>query len=584
MVKNISTTLALSTLMLFSSACTMSLDRFGEIISPSTGDGDSNVTKVKGTFPLGDPAFTGEFKSYLTATPDGKFVFATFDDAIIVTNSLGKVLYQFTPANVHTITGLAVDSSDKIYITGMYASPNENSLRFLRKFNLDGTNEVELVTYSDEDPDPMNSMVGRPDSPFVAADGTIYVAILNQIRKYNASGGHTDTIGTVNGGNDGEIWGNACYFVATDGSVYVADTYSDRVQKFDANGDFESKITWPRNIANGITTSLIRESNGNFVLAERMGMEGRVTAFDSTGAPLWSKDGTERGSTAYGSDLMSLTKYNNKYYLGYRDELVIYNTDGTFNGRHVKMLNGAAATTRLSDGTFFVGGGNGIHKFNAKGEWQQSFASNQMVYGLVATDSTLYAANPTTPGLIYKYAFDGTSLGSINFGGAGQPIGLSIDKDKNLFIGDGGGLYKISTVTEASVPIGAGNYTMPIGSSPQKDGTILLLDFDGASMTIKRLNSDGTVAAGSFDSAGPAAIGMAYNISTAKDGKVYVSDIVGKKVIVYNADGSYSTTFGNADLTQPLGIYIDVFDDIFIADGTANNVKKFNSAGVLQVE
>ncbi|WP_374033925.1 hypothetical protein ACES2I_14990 [Bdellovibrio bacteriovorus] len=563
----------------------MSLDRFGMNLDSSSEEPETPIaTKVKGTFPLGDPAYTGEFKNYISATTDGVFVFVSFSEEVIVTNSVGKVLHRFTPPDVHDITGLTVDSQNKIYITGMYASPNENSLRFLRKYDLDGSNAQELVTYSDEDPDPMNTMVGLPESPFVGPDGSLFVAVLSQIRKYNASGVHAFTIGSVSGSNDGEIWGNASFFVTSGGNVYVVDNWSDRLQVFDSNGNFQSKFTWPKHDPVGIPASLIREANGNFVLTERMGPDGRVTSFDGLGNLLWRKDGTERGSAAYDSNLMSLTKYNNKYYLGFRDELVIYNEDGSYNGKHVKMLNGAAATARLSDGTFFVGAGNGIHKFNAKGEWQQSFASNRMVYGLVAADTVLYAADPMTAGLIHKYDLDGNSLGSINFGGVGQPFGLSIDKDKNLFVGDAAGMYKISTTTEISTPFGVGNYTMPIGSSPQPDGTILFLDFNGVSMTIKRLNADGSVAAGSFDSTGPAAIGVAYNLTTGKDGKVYVGDIVGKKIIVYNADGTYHSSFGSADLTQPIGVYIDSFDDIFVSDGTANNVKKYNSAGVLQTE
>ncbi|MFV3408424.1 hypothetical protein ACNH6C_07440 [Bdellovibrio bacteriovorus] len=595
MFKQLSTTLALLGFIFTTSACTLSMERFGELISPSEEAPDSpNANKVKGTFPLGDPAFTGEFKGHLKATADGLFVFVTFDTEIIVTNNLGKVLHRFTPPDVHTmvgITGLTVDSHNKIYITGMYASPNENSLRFLRKYDLDGSNAQELVTYSDEDPDPGISMVGLPRNPVVTADGSIYVAVLNQIRKYDSSGTQVDSIGFVSGDgsgdgvpdDDGEIWGNAIFVVEPDGSVYVADTYSNRIQKFDSDGDYESQFPWPRQLGLETPGGMVRDSSGNFVVTESLG-SGQVTSFSSTGTLLWTKDGTERGAAAYGGDQMTVTKYDNKYYVSHRDEIVIYGTDGTFLTRHVKMLNGGAATTRLSDGTFFVGAGNGIHKFNAKGEWQLSFASNRVVYGLVATDTTLYAADPMTAGLIHKYAFDGTSLGNINFGGVGQPFGLSIDKDKNLFVGDAAAMYKISTATEVSTPFGTGNYTMPIGSSPQKDGTVLLIDFNGVSMAIKRLNADGSVAAGSFDSTGPAAIGVAYNLTTGKDGKVYVGDIVGKKIIVYNADGTYHSSFGSADLTQPIGIYIDSFDDIFVSDGTANNVKKYNSAGVLQTE
>ncbi|XGC82136.1 hypothetical protein ACES2L_06515 [Bdellovibrio bacteriovorus] len=587
-------------LLLSQTACSFNASLFGWSDNSSTtpvedGD-DTTVTKVKGTFPMGDPAFTGEFKNYITATADGKIVFATFDHKVIVASNTGTVLHQFDPVNVDMIMGIAVDSNNKIYITGHYDADadqmTDNYVRFIKKYELDGTFISELATFTDEDPaDPAMYIVFSPENPVITSDGSIYVSNHEQIRKYSGAGGTTllDTIGTAQGSNDGEINGTNTFYVETDGSIYVVDTWTSRLQKFDANGNFVSKFTWPRQVANSIPAGLFRESDGSFVVTERMGADGRVTKFSSTGVLTWVKDGSERpipnGNPTYDSNMMSLTRYNNKYYLGFRDEVVIYNSDGTFSGQHVKMLSGAAATFRLDNGTFFVGAGNGIHRFNAKGEWQDSFASGRMVYGLTATNDTLYAVDPTTPGLIYKYDFDGNALGTINFGGAGQAMFLSIDKDKNnLYVSDIAGLYKVPVNTEVAAPFGAGTFTMVTGISPQADGTFVILDFDGvAQSTPKRLNADGTLAATTFDVAG-SGLSIAYNLATDSTGKIYVSDVIAKKVVIFGSDGTYLTTFTHASIAQPIGIMIDKYDDIFIADGTANNVKKFDKTGAIQVE
>jgi len=79
----------------------------------------------------------------------------------------------------------------------------------------------------------------------VASDGSIYVADSrnNRIEKFDATGKFLTTWGTFGSldaktadpGKFNEPWGVA---VGADGSVYVTDTWNHRVQKFDANGTF----------------------------------------------------------------------------------------------------------------------------------------------------------------------------------------------------------------------------------------------------------------------------------------------------------------------------------------------------------
>lgn len=519
---------------------------------------------------------------------------------MVVTDSAGNKLHQFTPS-VATITGLAVDSSNNILITWTdFSLPDFK--RYLKKYDLNGTFISDLVTYGDEDgnpadadPNDLNTYdVVFPENPFIGNDGSIYVSVHGsgsptvQIRKYSTAGTLLDTIGTVQGSNDGEMNGNQNFFVESDGSVYVVDTWTDRLQKFDANGNFVSKITWPKQVSNSITSSLIREPDGSFVVIERMGAAGRMTAFSSSGVLKWVKDGSERNDTAYptyDSNEMSIAKYNGQYYLGFMDEVVIYNTDGSYVGRHAKKLNGPNVTIRLVDGTFFVGTARGIHKYSAKGEWQLSFAPERMIYGLAASNTVVYATDPVTAGLIYKYDFDGNLLGTINYGGVGQPIGLALDKNGNLFVGDVLGLFKIPTSTEIAAPFGVGAFTTPIGMVPLDDGSIVFMDHNVAGTVPRKLNADGTLAALTFDTAGPAEIMLGYNIATDSTGKFYVADSVTNKIVVFNSDGTYSKTFSGGNLNQPLNIFIDKYDDIFVPDSQNNVVKKFSSVdGSLQAE
>jgi len=79
----------------------------------------------------------------------------------------------------------------------------------------------------------------------IAADGSIYVANSgnNRIEKFSESGVLLDTYGTyanvlegaAAGGTMNQPWDVA---VGTDGSIYVADTFNHRIQKLSANGTF----------------------------------------------------------------------------------------------------------------------------------------------------------------------------------------------------------------------------------------------------------------------------------------------------------------------------------------------------------
>ena len=132
-----------------------------------------------------------------------------------------------------------------------------------------------------------------PRSVAVAPDGTVYVADSrnNRIQKFDASGKPILTWGSFGASLSGqaappgtfnEPWGVA---VGPDGSVYVADTWNHRIQKFDADGKFIS--TW--------------------------GHEGQGDAFDS----LWGP----RGVAVDGAGRVFVTDTGNK-------RVVVYDANG----------------------------------------------------------------------------------------------------------------------------------------------------------------------------------------------------------------------------------------------------------------
>lgn len=135
----------------------------------------------------------------------------------------------------------------------------------------------------------------RPRDIAVAPDGTLYIADTenNRIQHLDTEGNVLDvwgsfadiSVGEAPGGTFNQPWGIG---VAPDGSVYVADTWNHRIQKFTSDGKFitmwgtlgqaETKYAFwgPRDVAAAQDGKIFVTDTGN----------KRVVVFDSTGAAI----------------------------------------------------------------------------------------------------------------------------------------------------------------------------------------------------------------------------------------------------------------------------------------------------------
>ena len=131
------------------------------------------------------------------------------------------------------------------------------------------------------------SLAGSPQVAVDQSDGSVYVADSgnDRVQKFTASGVFVDEFGST-GSGDGELSGPMGVGVdPVSGDVYVADTNNNRVQRFDDTGSFVDEIgTTAGGSGNGELISPSRvavDSTGRLYVLDSG--NGRVQRFDSSG-------------------------------------------------------------------------------------------------------------------------------------------------------------------------------------------------------------------------------------------------------------------------------------------------------------
>ncbi|UOF01067.1 NHL repeat-containing protein [Bdellovibrio reynosensis] len=562
-------TYLLSLFLLFAlTGCWGSSSNNGNLLNPGNQKpGEENT----GPFPLGDPGFTAQYKTFLRSTSFDRFIFAANGNEIHIVNAKGIRVRSFIPEKVHSISGLWADNGGAIYVTGQESDPPTK--QFLRKYDFNGTFLGELVSFAGPNwAMPMNPMVG--------GDGFIYLyeAANSKIRKFDLTGNPVSSVG----GKE-VISGPASYTVDRDGNIYVVDMKTESLQKFDSKGNFVNKFDWPRQIKGSAVSDMVLTDNG-FIVAERMGSKGRVTSFSHTGTLSWSRDGSEHRSPYLGN-LMSLTLNKGRLFLGVQDSLIVYKVDdGSYITKYVKRMNSPKCVVRGPLGQFYVGSNNGIHMFDSAGTYVKTFGpSNTPIMGL-AIDSrkNLYAIDLSESNVVLRFDLNGTPLDPLRVKNLSSPYAMSIDRDDSLFIADAdGGVVKVNTVGKSATEFSSGNnFTSPAGITVAKDGSVIVMDLENGVTVGKKFSSSGQL----ISTFGKNQLSTALGVATSRTGKIFVPDATNHKVMVYDKDGTFLTSFGSKGegldkLNQPLGIYIDPEDNIFVADGANHVVKKYRENG-----
>jgi len=399
-----------------------------------------------------------------------------------------------------------------------------------------------------------------PRSVAVAPDGTVYVADTynHRIQRFSASGAFLGTWG-ARGSGDGQFDRPHGVAVAPDGTVYVADTYNHRIQRFSADGTFLGK--W------GSEGS----GDGRFIRPEGIAVapNGTVYVVDSGNHRIqrFSADGTFLGT---------------------------WGTRGSSNRQFLSPSGIAVAP----DGTVYVvdSGNHRIQYFSATGAflgtWGAEGRGNGRFYDprgvAVAPDGTVYVAD-TFNDRVQRFRADGTFLSTWGAFGTGdgrfvRPIGIAVAPDGTVYVAD----RRIQRFradgtflgTWGAFGTGDGRFVRPIGIAVAPDGTVYVADG-----RIQRFRADGTFLGtwgGSGDGQFMHPKGTA--VAVAPDGTVYVADSYNHLIQRFRADGTFLGTWGapgegDGEFYEPFGVAVGSNGAVYVADSLNHRIQVFSADG-----
>lgn len=407
---------------------------------------------------------------------------------------------------------------------------------------------------------------GMFETPYgVAADGSgnVYVAdtFNDRIQKFDAGGTFVTAWGSEGSGN-GEFAEPQGVAADAGGNVYVADTHNHRVQKFDASGRFvtawgsqgdgNGQFSFPGGIA--------VDGGGNVYVADTF--NHRIQKFDSSGAFLavLGSYGTENGQ--FSGPMGVAVDGGGNVYVADRNNQRIQKLDA----------NGAFATAW---GNY----GSGYGEFS--GPSGVAVDGNGNVYVADWGNSRIqkFDANGT---FVTAWGINGNGSGELSY-----PIGVAADGSGNVYVTDTDnhriqkfdangamqgtwGAYSVRTMQVATVATDRLGYVYAV---------------DARNARIQKFDPNGTfVTAMGGRGSGQGEMNSPLGAAIDGSGNVYAVDYGNRRIQKFDANGAFIATLGSygsgdGQFTEPAGIAVDGSGNVYVSDLGNSRIQKFDASG-----
>jgi sugar lactone lactonase YvrE len=175
-------------------------------------------------------------------------------------------------------------------------------------------------------------------------------------------------------------------------------------------------------------------------------------------------------------------------------------------------------------------------------------------------------------------------------------VGLAIDDSDHLFVADSGKRHVVvfdknhkfeGTISEGLVDPGGlaiDNENRLLYVTDAEQDLVFVYDVDPPFKLIRKLGKPGT----EHTSTVPGEFAKPVGVAVGKDGNVFISDTWNNRIEVFDADGTFIRTFGEAGdgpgyFARPKGISVDCDGHIWVADAMQDRVQVFTPEGRLLI-